>query len=292
MNEVGRFFWNIGEWQMPSVRDFIRATISTGAIVGSVYFENEVLTTFTFLTIAVGNICILSWEWKSWGRRRLAGGLHFARLVKSAWLRVQRSLSGSLHQFAHMQLLGLQPLLERTLVEKSLGLTAVAAFSFLTSITQTSAGLLLVPKVARTRQELLRARSLSEQLSANRSALRLLLNISAISGSLAVIVYAAQSIFELLLGKNIPLTLFMVLIAFLSSVSAIFCSAISPLLTARGYAWQANFLTVLALIPLFVAQWVYVNNLGIIIIGLVALLLVTGRVIFIYKISKHLALEL
>jgi len=205
-------------------------------------------------------------------------------------------VAGSLPQFAHMQLLGLQPLLERTLVENTLGLAAVGAFSFLTSVMQSAAGLLLVPMVAKTRQGLLGALSVSERINANRQALILLCKICVISGALAVMVYVAQPLLKSLMGKEIPITFILVLIAYLSSVSTIFCSAIAPMLTVKGYAWSANGLTLLALIPLFVAQWIYpeigFDNLGLMAIAMVALLLLIGRVIFINHVSKRLNLEI
>jgi hypothetical protein len=195
-----------------------------------------------------------------------------------------------------MQLLGLQPLLERTLVENTLGLAAVGAFSFLTSVMQSAAGLLLVPMVAKTRQGLLGALSVSERINANRQALILLCKICVISGALAVMVYVAQPLLKSLMGKEIPITFILVLIAYLSSVSTIFCSAIAPMLTVKGYAWSANGLTLLALIPLFVAQWIYpeigFDNLGLMAIAMVALLLLIGRVIFINHVSKRLNLEI
>lgn len=295
VNEVGRFFWNIGEWRMPSLRDFVRAAVFTTAILGSVYVENDVLSAITFLTITVGNLCIMGWEWRSWGKGRLEKPTHAARMVSSAWSRAKRSLAGSLPQFVHMQLLGLQPLLERTLIEKTTGLEAVGAFSFLTAVMQSAAGLLLVPIVAKTRQGLLGARTASERIYANRQSLTLLIKIGIISGVLAVMVYVMQPLLKLLLGKDIPATLFLVVIAYLSSVSAIFCSAIAPLLTVKGYAWPANGLTFLALAPLFIAQWICpevgLDNLGLMTIGLVGLLLLLGRVMFINRASKLLIPE-
>jgi hypothetical protein len=97
------------------------------------------------------------------------------------------------------------------------------------------------------------------------------------------------------MGKEIPATFFIVLIAYLSSVAAIFCSAIAPLLTVTSYAWKANALTFLALAPLFFAQWTSHEigdyKLGLIAIGIVALLLIIGRVVFINCVLKHLTKE-
>ena len=67
VNEVGRFFWNIGEWKMPSLRDLIRAIIFATGILLSVYIENEILTPLTFFVLSAGNLAINLNEWRSRG---------------------------------------------------------------------------------------------------------------------------------------------------------------------------------------------------------------------------------
>lgn len=295
VNEVGRFFWNIGEWRMPSLRDFIRAVIFTVAIVGSVYFENEVLTAMTFLTIAAGNLCILCWEWKSWGTGRLPNRFHASRLARSAWNRGSRSMKVALPQFIHMQLLGLQPLLERILLEKSLGLAVVGAYAFCISVMQAGAGLLLVPWVAKARRVLLGAHTISDRIVASRQMLVLLINIFLVSGACALATYFAIPLIELVLDKSVPVNIFVVIIAFISSVSAIFCSAISPLFTAKNAAWASNGLTLFALLPLLGAQWMYPNvaldKLSLMTIGVVAVLQLAGRLIYIFRDMNRLTQE-
>lgn len=287
VNEVGRFFWNIGEWRMPSLRDFIRSVIFTVAIVGSVYLENEVLTAMTFLTIAAGNLCILCWEWKSWGAGRLPNIFHANRLARSAWNRGSRSMKVALPQFIHMQLLGLQPLLERILVEKSLGLAVVGAYAFCISVMQAGAGLLLVPWVAKARRVLLSAQTISDRIIANRQMLILLIKIYLVSAACALATYFAMPLIELVLGKSVPVTLFVLIITFISSGSAIFCSAIAPLFIAKKTAWISNGLTLFAILPLVVVQWMYPNvaleNLSLMTIGVVAVLQLAGRLIYVLR---------
>lgn len=295
VNEVGRFFWNIGEWRSPSLRDLVRAVIFTAAIVGSVYFEQKVLTSMTFLIITAGNLCIMGWEMRFWGMAPTGRVVHPSRLLRSVWARVRRSLAGSLPQFLQMQLLGLQPLLERKLLEKALGLSELAAFAFLTSLMQSAAGLVLVPMVAKTRRGVLGSQSVLERVNANRQALLLLFNICVISGAIGFLVFVGLPLINALMEKEISATFFIALIAYLSSVAAIFCSAIAPLLTVKKYASKANALTFLALAPLFVAQWkiqeIGGEKIGLIAIGIVALLLVLGRVAFINCVLKRLTIE-
>lgn len=292
VNEVGRFFWNIGEWRMPSLRDLIRACIFTLAIIGSVYLEDEVLTAVTFTTITVGNICIMAWEWKVWGSSSLHAQLRPAHLLKGVQLRVRRSLVGSLPHFAHMQLLGLQPLLERTLLDKSMGLATVAAFSFLTSVMQSAAGLMLVPMIAQMRKKLLGSRTVLERMEANRGAFTLLAKISIISGTLSLALYWTMPEILKLIEKNISADFSLTLAALLSSISAIFCSAISPLLTTRDRAWTFNAVTLLSFLPLGFAQLSELNStttlLAISVICGVAVLQLVIRVILIHRQIKFL----
>jgi hypothetical protein len=284
VNEVGRLFWNIGEWRIPSLRDFIRAVIFTVAIVGSVYFENEVLTAMTFLIIATGNLCILCWEWKSWGIVRLPSRYHSTRMIRSAWNRGSRSLKGALPQYVHMQLLGLQPLLERILVESTLGLAAVGSFSFLTSVMQSAAGLLLVPLVARYRQHILRIR-LNEDIIATRiQTLGLLFNIFVICSIFACAVYYAFPLLNSTLGKDLKFSFALVFAAYISSISAIFCSAVAPMFTVKGLALRVNVLTTLAMTCFALAQ--YINGdekMLLLLICIIATLQITGRLLYILK---------
>jgi hypothetical protein len=250
VNEVGRFFWNIGEWRMPSLRDLVRACIFTTAIIGSVYLDNDVLTPVTFATITAGNLCIMAWEWKAWGTGSLRAELKPARLLKTVSIRVRRSLTASLPQFAHMQILGLQPLLERTLLEKSMGLAAVAAFSLFTSIMQSASGLLLVPKIAAVRKSILDIKTAADFLSTRRMTIALFAKISVISAVFATGSYMAFPVLGSILEKDLHISPLLASIACIASVSAIFSAAISPLLTNRGTAWKTNLLCVLALCPL------------------------------------------
>lgn len=294
VNEVGRFFWNIGEWQVPSLRDFLRAVIFSVAIVGSIYFENEVLTAMTFLIIAAGNLFILYWEWMSWGTGCLPSRFDATRLISRAWNRGNRSLKTALPQFVQMQLLGLQPLLERVLVEKSLGLAVVGAYAFCLTVMQAGAGLLLLPWIAKTRKVLLGVYKVADVIVAYRQMLMLLINILLVSGVCALVTYFAVPLMQLVLVKSVPATLFLMIIAFISMVSATFCSAIAPFFTMRNAAWASNGLTLFGLLPLLGAQWLYpkvaLDNLSLMVIGVVATLQMAGRLIYISRDMNRLTL--
>ena len=286
VNEVGRFFWNIGKWRMPSMRDFIRAVIFTVAIVGSVYFENEVLTAMTFLTIATGNLCILCWEWRSWGNRRLSGGVHAYKLLRGAWIRGRRYLIGSLPQFTHMQILGLQPLLERSLLEESLSLAAVGTYSFLNSFMQSAAGLFLVPLVANFRQQVLSVRATNNCIGFGRQSLILLLKILTISGLFATMIYLIFPLLNSTLDKDLYVSASLAFVAYISSVSAIFCSAISPLFTVGRYAWKVNVLCFVAFLPFFILHLISVSPIILLVfITFTAVINIFFRIFFVIRIT-------
>ena len=291
VNEIGRFFWNIGQYKMPSLRDLVRAMVFTTAIVASVYLEKKVLTPVTFLTITIGNVAIIGWEWKFWGRAISVKKMSAIHQLNSIWSRVRHSLFGSLPQFVHMQLLGLQPLLERTLIEKSMGLAAVASFSLLASVMQSAAGLQLVPMIAQTRQRILGVRTVSDRIEANRGTLILLRKIAVISGAWALIVYLGLPLLPYLLEKEVRASPPMFMAVYLSSVSAIFCSAISPLLTEKRFGLKANLLTILVMAPLLIAQWIdfetSVLPFSLVVIAGVATLHLLGRIVFIQGQAKR-----
>jgi len=293
VNEVGRFFWNIGEWKMPSLRDLVRAVIFTTAIVVSVYIENEVLTSMTFLILSAGNVAIMGYEWRSWGGARTARDIQVLHLLKSTWLRVRQSLAKSMPQFLQMQLLGLQPLLERTLIEKTVGLATLAAFSFLTSVMQSAASLQLVPLVAKARQLILGARSVSERIEANRQAIFLGLKIAAISGGWGLAVSAIMPLLEKILEKNLTLSPSLLFVAYASSVSAIFCSAVAPMFTVKGVALWSNVLTALGMGCLLLGQYFSqdesASELLMFFICGVAALQIIGRVLFILRVANNLS---
>lgn len=290
VNEVGRFFWNIGEWRMPSLRDLIRACIFTLAIIGSVYLEDEVLTAVTFTTITAGNICIMAWEWKAWGTDSLRAKLRAAHLLKTVWVRVRRSLAGSLPQFAHMQLLGLQPLLERTLLERSMGLASVAAFSLFTSVMQSASGLLLVPHIAAVRKSVLGIKTAADFLTARRMMIGLLSKTAAISAAFAIGAYFCFPALSLVLEKDLSISASLAAIACIVSVSAIFSAAISPLLTSSGTAWKTNMLCVIAICPLIailiMPAAVEIAVYSAITIASVSATQIVGRLLFILRSTK------
>ncbi len=259
VNESSRFFWNIGESRLPSLQDLIRASIFTTAIVSSIYFQSEVLSAQTCIIISLGNLIILRWEWKFWGLTRRVRVISPYHLIKGVWLRVKRSLKGSMPQFIHIQLLSLQPLLERVLLEKTLGLAFVAAFSFFISLVQTAAGLLLVPRIASLKKRLISIRLTADNVETKNLCLIMLYQITLLTGTLAAVGYAGIPLLQIVTGKSIEVTPLLMLTVCVTSVSAIFCSAIAPLMAGYGFAMRANSFALILLAFLYGAQLAFLE---------------------------------
>lgn len=291
--EGNRFFWNIGESKFLSKRDLIRAVIFTVAVVISIYFMKEVVSIWTFLIVMAGNLCIIVWEFRLLGGIRRRDRSNIFQILRRSLLGVRWSLSVSIPQFLHMQILTLQTLLERVLVEKTLGLASVGVFSFLTSLIQSATGLLLVPAVAKVRQSLLSAENISNRIIANSQVKVLLFKVLVISAISALIAYISLPLVNMLLRKDLFAFPSLALIAYLSSASAIFYSSIAPLFSRREYAWFANGLSLLVTIILGIAilsyQLIRIDMFGLFVIGVVALLQLLGRAIFVHCNTKALA---
>jgi len=275
---------------MPSLRDLFRSIVFTLAILISISTGDGILTNATFIIITSGNLCILCWEIKKWGNSCMITSFLNTRKVRNALLRVKRSLSSSLPQFAHMQILGLQPLLERVLIEKSLGLVSVGAFSFLISVLQSVAGLILVPMVANVKKHLLGAQTVADNLKAHNQALILLLKIIFILGTLAILTHVGLPLIKFIIRKEMNASPPLLLVAYITSISAIFCSAVAPLLTKKGYAWFTNVSSLAILTPLVGIHLFFpidnIEDTSMAIIGSVALLQLIARVLFVINIDK------
>jgi O-antigen/teichoic acid export membrane protein len=290
--EGSRFFWNTGKSHILSKRDLIRAIYFMAAIVVSLYFKKEVITAVTFLIIITGNVYIIAREWEQMASMRTRARVDIYRTARRTLLIIRWSLPGSIPQFLHMQILNLQTFLERVLIEKTLGLASVGVYSLLTSIIQSVASLILVPMIAKVRQQLLSAETISKQIYANSEAIKMLLMVLSISAISTLIGYASIPVLNFIIGKTLSAQSFLVLTAYLSSVSAIFYSAIAPMFSRRGYTWLANVLSMSAAGILGVTYLLYqaigLELIGLTAIGLVAVLQLLGRIIFISHNSRYL----
>jgi O-antigen/teichoic acid export membrane protein len=249
VNEVGRFFWNIGETDTASRRDLVRTVFFVVAVVGSVAIEGQVVAVTSLATMTMANVLILCVETQRWGHVPRLSGLG-RRSVRTLQARIRRSMSESLPQVLHMQIIAVQPLLERVLVERSMGLSAVGSYSFQYSMIQAGAGLILLPVIATTRRAILSAATPEDLAAARRIALSLLAKILAVAAPFAVLASFAVPLIATALKKDISSSAPMLIAALLSSAMSTFASGISPMFASRDRAVPANLMSVGALLPL------------------------------------------
>lgn len=253
VNEVGRFFWNIGQTKVASRRDLFRSLIFVFAVLAAVVVNDEIVSGVSLGLIICSNALILVYEMRVWGDRGLvATTLLYVnrRRARLMYWRVLRSVDDSLPQVVHIQILSLVPLLERSLIGSKIGLEAVAAYSFQYSVIQTGASLFLLPVVAQVRRTILSAKSSTDISSAQKESLGLLLNILAVATVLALIAHFAVPYITEILKKGIASSAIVLAAALLSSSVATFSSAISPLYGHKGRLVRANVITVLCITPL------------------------------------------
>lgn len=253
INELGRFFWNIGRADTVSRRDFLRSIIFVGAMAMSVAIDREIVSAISLGTIIVCNMSLLAREMHVWGSEE---GL-LRMLLHTRFIHVRRiarrllpAIGEALPQVLHMQIMALQPLLERTVIENRAGIEMVAPYSFQYSVVQSGASLFLVPLVATTRRAILSANSPAEWAEAHSISLWLLPKVLLLASLLAVGAHFAVPIAADALGKELSSNVIVLLAALLASVAASYAAAISPLYARTGRLWRANSAALLSMLPL------------------------------------------
>lgn len=251
-SEVGRFFWNVGESAVASRRDLYRAIAITSAVTVALLAQQAVVSVLSLGLLTLLNMLLLARELVIWGegaralrRVPLSRAAGLGRLVRG----VQRSLKISGPQVLHGQLLAMQPLLERYLIQQKLGLDQVGAFSFHYSLVQTGASLVLMPQVAKVRRAIL-----SDTLPAGRNthleALRFAVIAALTFTACMLITYACVPWLSMLLHKHVSTGVMLTLTAGVAGAANTYAAALSPLYASRPRILFANILTALTIVPL------------------------------------------
>lgn len=250
VNEVGRFLWNIGAASDASRRDFIRAAYFMVAMVGSVWMTGEVVSVPSLMVLAVFNAVLLVSE-----RRYFRHSEGISDPVKRAWskrfrsvaLRVFTTVKSAGPQIVHVQILSLLPFLERSALEKTLGLAVVGSYSFQYSMVQSGASLLLMPAIASTRRIIL-----SDHVSATsfNSSLTLLFKVLGIAAVGAILTGIAIPIVNHLMSKNLQSSPVLLVTVLFAASASTYAAAVAPLYVASARLIKANLLTLLAMAPL------------------------------------------
>ncbi len=253
VNEVGRFYWNIGEVAHASLRDLLRSIFFAVGVILSVYLTGNAIGSLSLTIIIFANAGILVFELSRHGSlkpRIVPFGRTFRRFWRLMSVRVNLSVRESGIQLLHLQILTAVPLLERMLLEIGLGLAVVGAYSFQFSLISAGVSLLLLPSIAVVRRMILSPQRDLEDNAVHRSAAILFAKVSAVCLLVAAGTYVAIPILRMLLHKNIETTPLMTLLACASAIASIFAGAISPLFAGRERVFRGNFWTVIGILPL------------------------------------------
>jgi hypothetical protein len=252
VNEAGRFFWNIGQASVASRRDLWRAVFFLAAIANSVVLNEEIVTALSLSVLATCNFAILCIEWRRWGRPATGGLRSVAPLhdLRSVWRRIRRSLRVSASQVVHAQVLALQPLLERLMIQDRLGLAVVGGYSFQFALIQAAATLIVLPLAADARRAILGVRNPGQLSRAHRAVLKFSALLAPIMIAAGAGVALALPVIGWILGREIELQVGALLAAVASATAAIFAAAVGPLFAPRGRVLRANTLTLAAMSPL------------------------------------------
>ncbi|MGZ3769090.1 MAG: hypothetical protein ACXVCP_07100 [Bdellovibrio sp.] len=259
VNEVGRFFWNIGKGEVASKRDLILSFVFVLSMISAVVFDQSVVSVVSLGILILFNLLVIFIELKKWGigLNKLilslkVNSLQIRKLVK----RLASSVKLSAPQVVHIQLLSLYPFLERLFLEKNLGLSLVGSYSFQYTLIQAGLGLLLMPEIARVRSKILESKKDLDFRDAHVFSLRLLSYIFGVGLVGVIASYFVVPILSALLKKNVTCTVAILISGLFSSVMSTYTSAVSPLFASKERILISNVLTLLCMGPFFVLIWV------------------------------------
>lgn len=287
-NEVGRFFWNVGQGGVATRRDVARSLVFVVSIVSSVAAVDRVLSVISLASIVLYDVWLLARELHQWGAPDysfLSSRQSAVGAVKASATRALLSAKRSIPQVVHLQILSAWPLLERLLLERGGGLQLVGAYSFQSSICQAALSLLLLPAIAETRRAILSAPQQSPDARVQKSCLMLLLLMVGTGALAALVSYHAVPFLTSFLRKALPIEALAMVVVALSCIASSYAAAISPLYASRARLFIGNAMTLLAMLPLL-ATYLFSAiartsaNAVLLAIGATALAIVSSRLFF------------
>jgi hypothetical protein len=268
VNESGRFFWNTNNVKIASTRDFFRALFFAIGLATSVYIERTAISVISLSLMSFFNVLILIHENREWGQR-VSSIVNLKKLslfvFRKFLYRIVRMIRLAAPQVAHLQILSILPLLERSFLERTIGLEAVGLYSFQYSLIQAGFALLLLPSIAHLRRSILATRTSAERQkvckdAANFSLKALLVGlICTMGGALAL------PLLNFLLHKHYETTFSVMMAVWLSASASIYTGAVATLFGSRIRVVQANVQTILATTPIllgFLTLAIYGNVLA------------------------------
>lgn len=253
-NETGRFFWNIGQGDHASRRDILNSFAFVIAIALSVFLKKEVLTVFSLGIITLFNLYLLNNELKHWGQGSFFSRAYFQKgnNFKRVFKRIFISLKDSAPQVLHIQILSISPFVERSLIEKMLGLGLVGSYSFQYSLIQSGLSLLLMPMIAKVRRAILSSTTPEEELEVYKMSIFLLVTILVVSLVGVILTHFLVPYIKIIMKKEIISSFFILGAALLSASIATYSNAIAPLYGNKSRSFLANTLTLACMAPMVI----------------------------------------
>jgi hypothetical protein len=220
VNEIGRFYWNVGLHAQACRRDLLRAISFTLGIIISTVISGEAVHWIGILIISIGNAMILRFDSKLLGMGRYSFRTPSKRYLGKLYNVIKKSMA----QVIQTQTTSVQVFIERLLIERQLGLSYVAAYSFQYSIIQTSATLYVWPKISKVRESIFESKTNNHQAEILNLLFLITISFSAIGIMLSALLPYAQQYTD----KLAETSLLIILVATISSISSTFCNAVSP----------------------------------------------------------------
>lgn len=247
VNEVGRFYWNVGLTKEASLRDFVRALAFTMAILSAIFLKGEVVNLISLLLLTAFNTTISILEFHRLGNFRIS----HVRFEGIRWPRLKTILRKSSIQFIHLQILISQSFFERLLLEKKLGIGAVGMFAFQTTMIQASSTLFLMPIIAKTRRLIFSTLGNKNQ-QASRSSLFLLAKISSICVLIAIMLHQIIPFIGFIQARLVGMNTLTLALSTLGAIATVFSAAVGALFCRPGSSIKANLQSLLAIGTLLV----------------------------------------
>ena len=276
--EIGRFFWNIGEIDQASYRDFIKSIFFIIAIYTSLIVTDSVLSAYSIIILILSNICIIFYEVRKWGNLNDLRKNFF--ILKKDWLSksvtfLKTLLNACGPQFVQNQVIGLTMLFEKIFITSLLGLSTQGVFSFVYSIMQTSAALFLMPSAAKTKQIIISDHPHFNNPKIYSAAINYLPIVVFFMIIFAIASYFAIPVLADIMDKDIDKGIFIIIVTVLFSASSnAFLSSVAPLYSHPGRWIKANIISLLMLLPLLLVAIFYnYINLDVVILSYSAIII-------------------
>ena len=284
VNEVGRFYWNIGDVSWPSLRDFMRSLSFALSIFISILVNNEPISVLALLIQMFINISLIFHEIRKNSISISKGQALSFRGLMLYMFRMRNAIRSSISHIFHMQTLNSFPLLERVFLKFTSGYDVVAGYSFLLSAIQTIAGLSTISSVANFRRKVLEKSGITSSKSGSfqRVMISFLSEVSLITIFVSIVFWVASVFLSGLFPKLDFIHHYNVPYISIIAISAVFCSGSAVVFYVKRKSIGIIILSILTMVFYLAAVILYtksatLNYDPLLVIAIVSLLNIGGR---------------